>query len=307
MINSIEEYLDQLRVELKNGDAATIQDALADAEEHLRAALAHQKEKQPDISEEDALSQVMEQYGSPAEIASAYREVERLTRSTLIHDGQRSNSFVVRVFAIYADPRTWGALLYMLITFVTGIVYFTWAVTGLMLSLALLILIIGLPFIYFFLHSVRGLALLEGRLVEALLGIRMPRRSRFSTKNVNWWERFKLTFTDRYNWNMLFYMFCQLALGVLYFTLIVVLLSVSLSLIAAPFADMVIKHQNFTDAVLANGIMAITIGNARYYLPTWLYPLISLAGLLLLTTSMHLFKLIGQLHGKYAKVFLVSE
>ena len=39
MTKSIEEYLDQLKAELKDSDIATIQDALSDAEEHLRMAL----------------------------------------------------------------------------------------------------------------------------------------------------------------------------------------------------------------------------------------------------------------------------
>ena len=39
MINSIEEYLNLLKIKLAGSDRATIQDALADAEEHLRAAL----------------------------------------------------------------------------------------------------------------------------------------------------------------------------------------------------------------------------------------------------------------------------
>ena len=30
----------------------------------------------------------------------------------------------------YRDPRTYGALLYMLLSLVTGIFYFTWTVTG---------------------------------------------------------------------------------------------------------------------------------------------------------------------------------
>lgn len=80
MIKSTEEYLDQLKVELQDSDVATIQDALSDAEEHLRLALANLKQEQPEMSEVEALGQVIEQYGSPDEIASAYKEVERLTR-----------------------------------------------------------------------------------------------------------------------------------------------------------------------------------------------------------------------------------
>ena len=71
MIKSVEEYLDLLKAELQGSDAATIQDALADAEEHLRAALANVRDARPDIPEEEALNQVIEQYGSPSETASA--------------------------------------------------------------------------------------------------------------------------------------------------------------------------------------------------------------------------------------------
>ena len=45
MTKSIDEYLDQLKEEMKGGDSATIQDALSDAEEHLRAALGNLKQE----------------------------------------------------------------------------------------------------------------------------------------------------------------------------------------------------------------------------------------------------------------------
>jgi uncharacterized membrane protein len=297
MVKSIEEYLDQLKAELKDSDAATVQDALADAEEHLRVALVALKEKQPEASEEEALGQVIEQYGSPDEIASAYKDVERLTSPVLAQEKQRSESLGVRFFAIYADPRAWGALLYMLVAFVTGIIYFTWAVTGLSLSVTLSIFIFGLPFLFFFLHSVRSLTLLEGRLVEALLGVRMPRRARFSSQNVKWLERLKMLVTDKYNWKMLFYMFCQLPFGTFYFILIVMLVSLSLSFMVSPIIEGFVQQ----------GVVGVIIGDVRYFPPTYLYPLLMIFGFLLLTASMHLFKWIGQLHGKYAKMFLVTD
>ena len=297
MIKSVEEYLDLLKTELKESDAATTQDALADAEEHLRVALASLREKQPEMSEEEALGQVVDQYGSPDETASAYREVERLTRPSLVRENQKSESPGVRFFAIYTDPRAWGALLYMLIAFVTGIIYFTWAVTGLSLSVTLSIFIFGLPFLFLFLHSVSSLTLLEGRLVEALLGVRMPRRARFSSQNVKWLERLKMLVTDKYNWKMLFYMFCQLPFGTLYFVVIVTLVSLSVSFMVSPILEGIVRE----------GIVGIIIGNVRYFPPAYLYPLLVIFGFLLLTASMHLFKWIGQLHGKYAKMFLVTD
>src|SRR5262245_28285875 len=144
MIKSVEDYLDVLKTELNGSDAATIQDALADAEEHLRAALASLRENQPEIPEEEALAQVIEHYGSPDETASAYKEVERRTLPSLAREtSDQQDSAFRRFLGVYEDPKAWGALLYMLISLVTGVVYFTWAVTGLSLSLSLAIFIFG--------------------------------------------------------------------------------------------------------------------------------------------------------------------
>ena len=123
----------------------------------------------------------------------------------------------------------------MLITFVTGLIYFTWAVTGVSLSLSLLILIIGVPFAILFLLSVQGLALLEGRLVEALLGIRMPRRPSFAQPGMKWLERLKALVTDKHTWLSMLYMVVEMPLGTLYFSLAVVLLATAISFMIAPF------------------------------------------------------------------------
>ncbi len=179
MFNSIEEYLKALKTEMMGSDPALLQDALADASEHLSAALSIALESNPGQKEGDALIKIIEEYGTPEETASAYREVEKRTSSGLKQDIKKG-SLIGRFLGVFVDPRTWGALLFTFITFITGIFYFTWAVTGVSLSLGLFVLIIGIPFAILFLLSVQGLALLEGRLVEALLGIRMPRRPAFA-------------------------------------------------------------------------------------------------------------------------------
>ena len=69
---TIAEYLDQLRAALRGADPALIQDALYDAEEHLRAELA----EQPGRSEQDMLEHVVSTYGAPEEVADIYRDQE---------------------------------------------------------------------------------------------------------------------------------------------------------------------------------------------------------------------------------------
>ena len=184
MTNSVEEYLDALKKELKGSDSATIQDAVVDAEEHLSTALEALRESQPDLNEVDALGQIIEQYGTPEETATAYMEVERRTFPGLAPvSAKKPGSFLGRFFGIYADPHAWGSLFYMLIAFVTGVIYITWAVTGVGVSISFALFIFGLPVALLFLLSVRGIAWLEGRMVEALLGVRMPRRSLLAPQN----------------------------------------------------------------------------------------------------------------------------
>jgi len=295
MIKSIEEYLDQLKAELQGSDAATLQDALSDAEEHLRVALANSREKQPERSDEEALNSIIEQYGSPAETASAYAEVERRTVPQLTRENQKTESVLARFFGVYTDARAWGALLYMLIAFVTGVFYFSWAVTGLSVSISFAIFIFGLPFALLFFLSVRGLALLEGRLVEGLLGVRMPRRPLFTQQNLKWLDRLKELAMDRHTWFSILYMFIQFVLGTIYFVLFVTILSVSLSFIAIP----VLQEGLGMGAIYNNGL--------RYYFPTWSYPLLVLGGFLLWTIFMNLARGIGQLHGRMAKALLVTD
>lgn len=296
MVKSIEEYLDQLKTELGNSDAATIQDALSDAEEHLRVALASFKQDQPEKSEEEALGEVINQYGLPDETASAYREVERLTTPALAKRNPAQQPSVFRqFFGVYDDPKAWGALLYMLISLVTGIVYFTWAVTGVSMSVSFAIFIFGLLFAVLFTVSLRGFAFLEGRIVEGLLGVRMPRRSMFFQQNITWLERLKNNLTDKHTWLTLLYLVFQLPLGILYFTLIVTSFTLSVSFMVAPLVQTIVD------------IPLITVGYERYYIPGWSTPLFLLAGFLLWTLTMHLGRWIGQLHGKYAKMFLVTD
>ncbi len=296
MTNSIQNYLEILKKELKGSDSATIQDALVDAEEHLTTALEALGQEQPDLDESEALRQIIEQYGTPEETAAAYMEVERRTFPELSPASSRKGqSALGRFFGVYADPRAWGSLFYMLIAFVTGVAYFSWAVTGISVSISFAIFIFGLPVAFLFLLSVRGLAWLEGRLVEALLGVRMPRRSLLPPKDGKLIERIKLLLLDKHTWFSIIYMLLQFVLGTVYFVVLVTILSLSLSGIAIP-----VLQEVFHLPVVQNYA-------ASYYLPQWGYPLVVFAGILLWTSTMHLVRWVGSLHGRYAKALLVTE
>jgi hypothetical protein len=311
MITSIEQYLSELKKELSGSDRATIQDALSDAEEYLRNAFSNAAAAGQSASQAEALKPIIDKYGTPAEIAAAYKEIESHTPPTYSPPVPKMSEpppavnvrpaapdtrpFIARFFGVYAEPKAWSSLLYLLFSLATGIIYFTWAVTGISLSLGLLVLIVGLPIAGLFLLSVRGIALVEGRLVEALLGVRMPRRPLFSRKDIGWWQKFKSMLASGRTWTALFYMIFQMPLGIIYFTVFVTLFAISLWLITSPIWYLVFD----LPFVMADPYV--------YYISPWAIPLVVIGGVLLHTATMHLAKLAGKGHGLLAKALLVRE
>ena len=293
---TIAEYLEQLRAALAGADPALIQDALYDAEEHLRAEL----QEHPGLSQEDMLAKVVGSYGSPVEVAEIYRDQEiKIQRALRPPPPPKRHSLIGRFFGVAADPRTWGALFYMLLALATGIIYFTWVVTGISMSAGLAVLIIGIPFIVLFFGTVRGLSLMEGRIVETMLGVRMPRRPPYPVAGRSLMSRIGAMFTDARTWTTMLYMVLMLPLGIIYFTLTVTLLAVSIAFIGAPLAW---TFGDF-DHELAN----INWGYGAH-VPTFGDALVLLAvGVLLLFATLHLVRGLGRMHGLIAKSLLVSR
>ena len=302
--HSIPEYLDQLRDALAGADPALVQDALYDAEEYLRSELA----ENPGMPEADVIASVAGSYGAPHEVADIYRDTEvRVQTALRAPKPAPRETLLGKFFSVAADPRTYGALFYSVLALATGIFYFTWVVTGLSVSAGLAVLIGGVPIAILFLGSVRILSLVEGRIVETMLGERMPRRPLYSARGKGWLERIKDMFVDPRTWSTLLYMVAMLPLGILYFTVIVTLLTVSLSFIATPvllgfgaFDGWTVDGYRVGDLVFNDYPMSAILG-------WWQYPLVFVGGILLLFGTLHLARGIGKVHGLFAKHLLVKS
>ena len=295
MNKQIEQYLNELRKALVGSDPATVQDAVADAHEHLHTALSAMQADSPDLDEAEALAEIIAEYGAPEEIAAAYEQVETFLTPYQVAGKKPNGHWLAQFFSIYADPRAWGSFLYMVIALITGTLFFTWAVTGLSLSLTLALFIFGLPFSVLFLLSVQGLGVLEGRVVEGLLGERMPRRPLFFPREGKMIDRLLAYLKDKRTWMSLLYLVLQLPIGVVYIFVWTFLIGLGLALIAMPFVQ-----------EIAN-IPVINTHAGAFYLPYWMMPLSVIGGVIVLTIFFHLAKGIGKLHGKYAKWMLVAE
>ncbi len=294
MSDMINEYLDSLEKALSGADPATVRDALGDAEEHLRSALDASSLESPEILEDELVRGIIGNYGTPEEVADAYRRIEKFSTPVLApRTANGKKSAAARFFGVLVDPRAYAALFYMLFSLVTGIIYFTWAITGLSISAGLAVLIIGLPFFGLFLLSVQGLMLVEGRIIEALSGIRMPRRPVAARKGLGIWEKFVSLLTDKRTWTSILYMVMQLIFGIMHFTVTVTLLAFSLSFLLRPVLEYWFD------------LPVMQIRNVEYWTPDWFMPFTVLLGVLLLIVTMHAARGMTRLHGRWAKFMLV--
>jgi hypothetical protein len=155
-------------------------------------------------------------------------------------------------------------------------------------------LIIGIPVTGLFLLSIRGIALVEGRIVEELLGVRMPRRPLFVQRDLSWGKKFKLLIIESHTWKALAYMILRFPLGMLYFFGTVTLAAISLKCFLYPLWYWALDRPLITFS-------------QPVYPPVWSVPLISLAGIVMLPLILHLVKSAGKIHGRFAKFMLVQK
>lgn len=289
---TIRAYLDQLQRALKGAPAGLISDALGDCEEHLNNEVA----QNPEMDERAVLASVIDTYGTPQEIAEEYRAMEATITGPFPKSEEpprRGGGF----FNVVSDPRTYGALLYMLLSLATGIFYFTWTVVGISLTLSLSILIIGIPVALLFIGSVRVIAHVEGRIVEGLLGVRMPRRLPAPATDESVLTRIKDALLDIRTWSSMAYLLLMLPLGVIYFVAAVVGVFVSLGLAAGALFSLVTDHVviHFDDVPVLDHLVHTAPGLL----------LLAIVGVLLFFVVLHLAKAVGWLHGRIAEVLLV--
>jgi len=146
--------------------------------------------------------------------------------------------------------------------------------------------------------------LAEGRLIEAMTGVRMPRRPVYQGKALGFWARIGEMLKDPRTWTTIAYFILMLPIGILYFVIAVAGLAVSLTFIALPITVVLAQAGWF-------GMGGVEVFSDAQ--PEWIFntgfaiPLLGLAGVLLLTSLMHLARGIGRLHAMFAKSMLVAR
>lgn len=287
--STVKQYLTDLKVAMGKADQAVIVEAMDDAEEHLRDLVQDLRRGNPSLTQAQALTAAVAEFGDPAEVAEGYIIVEGRRRPEPVENGAVKRNFLTRVFGVYWDPWTYGALLYLFLMFPLGIIYFVYIVTGISLTAGLIITIIGIPLGILFLMSLAPIGWLHGRLTEALLGIRMPRKHRRHQVVGTVWQRFKAIVTNPRTYSSMLYLVLMFPLGIIYFVMLVLLLVISLVFMLSPIAYLVIPE------------------NISAPLPLGIWVLVSVGGFIFLTWGLHLVRILADWHGRLSKALLLSR
>ena len=212
---------------------------------------------------------------------------------------------------IALEPRAYGALIYQLVGLPLGIACFTWLMVGLSLSLGLAVIGIGLLLGFGLIISVRGLALVQGRIVWGLSG--MPALDLpLIPEGSGFWDRFRALLSDSATWLSQLYLLLRFPMGILGFTLLICLISMSAACILAAglhWASSNVGADGLAHVQAFGSTFTFDPGDVEW--PTFLFQMKSFGrviavatGILGLLGSLHLALALTWLDGRLAKALL---
>lgn len=133
-----------------------------------------------------------------------------------------------------------GNIAFLLLSFPLGLIYFLVTVIGLAVGLSTIILWIGLPILFATLVLIRVMATLERRMVSNLLHVSFPdQHDSQETPQKGFWRRYGNILRDPLTWTSTIYMIVKLPLGIVSFTLALVLPIISLAITFLPLVYLV--------------------------------------------------------------------
>jgi hypothetical protein len=130
---------------------------------------------------------------------------------------------------------TYKNLLYLMLAFPLGLLYFIFLTVGLPLGLGLTLIWIGIPILALVFAGSWGLASLERQLAIHALGADVPPMApppAAGTQTV--WQRLSAFFSNPVTWKSMAFLLLKLPLGLLSFVALVALVTTSVALLLAP-------------------------------------------------------------------------
>ena len=233
--------------------------------------------------------------------------------TTLIQDEnlQDGNSQEYQRFQKSMQQRTVSNILYLLLSFPLGLIYFVLVIVGLSVGVSTIIIWVGIPILLLTMLVIRGIAALERDLAVGLLHVEIPRAAYRERGSTRWMQWFSAQFRDLATWKSLIYLLIKFPLSVISFSLTLPLLLTPIALIFAPLGYIIA-----TSILQMNGI------HTESNVPDWLQPFVfnitgqfvgsdfakaficTAVGIVLWFVARYLINGLAYLSGELARVFL---
>jgi len=200
---------------------------------------------------------------------------------------------IARLFRPILDGRTYSRILYMLLALPLGVAEFSFLVVAISTGFGTAITLIGIPVLILAVWAWRWMADFERGLIRRFVGVEIPSPYRPDPPEARWWRRLAARLADPATWKDLAFLLLQLPLGVLSFSVTVVVLGFGLRLLFAP-----VYYEPFGDGDWIGWIGVDTLGEAFAVAP---------AGALVLLVGIPALGALGGLYGWLAAQLLGSN
>ena len=204
------------------------------------------------------------------------------------------------------DSRTYLRILYLLLAFPLGTLYFTVIVTGLSTGLGLAIVIVGFLVLILTLLAWLVFARVERELAIHLLGAHIRPMFAPDPTPLWTWQRLLRTLGDPVTWKSLAYLLIEFPFGIFSFSVGITLISISLSFVLYPVIYMVLTALIQQGVINSGGNMfpGVTIDgtfNSSVFVGFFL---VSAIGLAFAVVSVALMSGLGWLWARFAELML---
>jgi two-component system, OmpR family, phosphate regulon sensor histidine kinase PhoR len=204
------------------------------------------------------------------------------------------------------DRRTYLRIFYLLLAFPLGTLYFVFIAVGLSVGLGLAIIIVGFPILVGTVLGWLLFARIERELAVHLLGARIRPTSLPDAVVRSPWQRLLKTLGDPVTWKSLVFVLMEFPFGVFSFTIAVVLITISLTLVLYPvgYAVTTALYQQFPDQMHGTMWPGVTInGHFDTSVAIWFLG-VSALGIVFALASMALMNAMGWLWARFAELML---
>ena len=122
------------------------------------------------------------------------------------------------LYRVAWEKQSYMNMLYLLVSFPLGIVYFVFLMVGLVASVGSSFAL-GIPVLIFVIYALRRLAEFERTMAIAWLHVDMRPMPPLLSAGLTWWERLRANLSDRVTWSSLGYLLAKFPLGILSFVI----------------------------------------------------------------------------------------